>query len=145
VTFCATLKIKRKLQKERVMNAIPGKTAFVEAVTKPAPKAEIISLEDKKLLRDNPELVARAKEIGSGLNPKATIQYIKQSLALAEAVKEREAAGLKPLNLSVKHQKVVQPTRTARRQMETADGGGVAGMFSSAFLHIPATSPYRPK
>lgn len=127
------------------MNAIPGKAAFVEAVTKPAPKAEIISLEDKKLLRDNPELAARAKAIGGGLNPKATIQYIKQSLAQAAAITEREAAGLEPLDLSVKHQNVVQPTRTKRRQMEKADGGGVAGMFSSAFLHIPASSPYRPK
>jgi hypothetical protein len=84
---------------------------------------------DEKLLADNPDLAAKAQEIG--LSSKATIQFIRQSLMLKEAEQKASAENKRPDRLSQAHQHATQPTKTHRKQARATDNGGHKGVFAS--------------
>lgn len=124
--------------------------AFTEAATEPAndagqheviafPSGQVVTTpnENIKLLADNPELVDQAKTIGpNGLNPIATIQFIKQSLMLADNLAKAQTSEEDKSWVRRQNQTVFKPSEKHIVQAQKTDGGGVDAIWSSAFLHL---------
>lgn len=102
------------------------------------PDGEQMDPELAALAAQHPELAEKAAEIG--LNQIATRQFILQSIALEEA---RPKANGKPRELV--QQPPAEVVETRREQEIEAGNREIDNMFSSAFAHIPADSPFLPK